>query len=1224
MKGKNTVQRLIWAASTAALLLAVVIGVMLNAGATTQTDAVNVTYQSGDVNDDSSVNMKDLTRFKKYLADQTSVEVREDAVDMNGDGNCNSKDLARFKRWLAQDETVQLATTNMTVAVEDVFTLVMVDGEYCITECKGNYTAVTIPKTYNGIAITKISAGAFSDCDYLTGVTFAGADNWKCGSTELDAAQLADPTAAATYLKDTYGSVDWGVVEVFHAITYRDYKTADISNGQYKEGEGVDELPVISADGYKFIGWVENKKQTYTYKNESDIPSDLVIVDYIPMNSTKDYTLYAYWMLETYTITYKDAPVNNNPTTYTIEDKVYLSNPEWSGLKFSHWEYVDGTRCDTIDVGTTGDIELTAHYTSFENYVTPATNERSVLAEYDETTDTYYFLYELGTIENIVLGTTDSYVKTANVPTTIGKQKEVTLGESVTESTARVISQSVSQTAGLSEVKEWAKDVSNNFGVSVTAGVEVDAKVVKANFEATVSGSTTTGSSWSGVETISNSDTMGTEEGIEVSSAISYQHNVSKTCTLTQTIDASLPNGKYSCVYTSSVCVYALVIYVPSENGCYLATYSVMDDEISEGLLYEPLEADKVNIVYNDQLAFTMSDDIKDTIEAYIDNSYYVRYDANGGQGLMYKSCMITGEKSKLALCKFEKYGYRFKGWNCVTADGVIFCSDGSEVCDLAAGGETITLYADWEPLQLTIEFKSEGGIVDTTNKQVTYNAAYGTLPTPTRTGYTFAGWYTQPNKGGTMVAKDTIVNKANAHTLYAGWNANSYKATLDLNKSIMKGSNLPTCGTTSKTLTYDQGKGVLLAVPVTTNEQCVYVFDGWYTAKTGGTKVTGADGKLVNNWNIASNTTLYAHWSPKYQGYTYISTATEFANIKNNPSGNYMLVNDINLGNWNESIDFKGVLDGNGYTVTGNPRSYEISADYQCCGYLFRYLYGTVRNLTIKNVTLTVGTEDLAGLNQNETQLHPTGIMCGYIVAGGVIENCTIQDSNAYGYHCNVYLGGFAGGSKGTVMNSTIKGTTIYGYGWVSGVIAYVGENGTTTISGCTVEECSIGFRLMKKSSQKSAGIGGLVGYSKYAEASNIGENCELINNQFVFDGTARNDLHGWNIFGGHHYCEIYPYGGWVAGYCKETDINTSGLVLSGNKVVKGANCDKMYNANGNVTDPTASNYWITRDEDGNWLTAFDAETDGACAIGRNGECRYWFDPAMSGKVGAYYTVTQ
>ena len=160
MKGKNTVQRLIWAASTAALLLAVVIGVMLNAGATTQTDTVNVTYQSGDVNDDSSVNMKDLTRFKKYLADQTSVEVREDAVDMNGDGNCNSKDLARFKRWLAQDETVQLATTNMTVAVEDVFTLVMVDGEYCITECKGNYTAVTIPKTYNGIAITKISAAA--------------------------------------------------------------------------------------------------------------------------------------------------------------------------------------------------------------------------------------------------------------------------------------------------------------------------------------------------------------------------------------------------------------------------------------------------------------------------------------------------------------------------------------------------------------------------------------------------------------------------------------------------------------------------------------------------------------------------------------------------------------------------------------------------------------------------------------------------------------------------------------------------------------------------------------------------------------------------------------------------------------------------------------------------------------------------------------------------------
>ncbi|MBO5102754.1 MAG: InlB B-repeat-containing protein, partial [Clostridia bacterium] len=48
-------------------------------------------------------------------------------------------------------------------------------------------------------------------------------------------------------------------------------------------------------------------------------------------------------------------------------------------------------------------------------------------------------------------------------------------------------------------------------------------------------------------------------------------------------------------------------------------------------------------------------------------------------------------------------------------------------------------------------------------------NTAYGTLPTPTKTGYTFAGWYKNSDLSGSPVTSSDIVTED--HTLYAKWN---------------------------------------------------------------------------------------------------------------------------------------------------------------------------------------------------------------------------------------------------------------------------------------------------------------------------------------------------------------------------------------------------------------------------------------------------------------------
>ena len=53
------------------------------------------------------------------------------------------------------------------------------------------------------------------------------------------------------------------------------------------------------------------------------------------------------------------------------------------------------------------------------------------------------------------------------------------------------------------------------------------------------------------------------------------------------------------------------------------------------------------------------------------------------------------------------------------------------------------SIVARWKKLPTpTVTFDANGGTVDPTSKQVTYSYAYGELPTPTRDGYEFDGWY--------------------------------------------------------------------------------------------------------------------------------------------------------------------------------------------------------------------------------------------------------------------------------------------------------------------------------------------------------------------------------------------------------------------------------------------------------------------------------------------------
>ncbi|MBQ3276574.1 MAG: InlB B-repeat-containing protein [Oscillospiraceae bacterium] len=149
---------------------------------------------------------------------------------------------------------------------------------------------------------------------------------------------------------------------------------------------------------------------------------------------------------------------------------------------------------------------------------------------------------------------------------------------------------------------------------------------------------------------------------------------------------------------------------------------------------------------------------------------------------------------------------------------------------------------------QFTVTFDANGGNTPSmAGKTVTYGSTYGALAVCTRTGYTFAGWFTAADGGTQITGADTVAITADT-TLYARWTANSYTGTFDLRGGKIGGSG----ENQTRTETYDAA-WVLPPDPT----RAGYTFSGWYTAPTGGTQVTGE-----TIYAGAGPQTLYARWT--------------------------------------------------------------------------------------------------------------------------------------------------------------------------------------------------------------------------------------------------------------------------------------------------------------------------------------------------------------------------
>ncbi len=157
--------------------------------------------------------------------------------------------------------------------------------------------------------------------------------------------------------------------------------------------------------------------------------------------------------------------------------------------------------------------------------------------------------------------------------------------------------------------------------------------------------------------------------------------------------------------------------------------------------------------------------------------------------------------------------------------------------------GANVTIFVSKGKQALTVSFNANGGSVDTEIKEIYVNSPYGTLPTPTREGYTFRGWYTSKT-GGVEINADTVVTEAYNHILYAKWRANEYKVSFDAN-----GGKTSVSGTA---ILFGEEYGNL---PIA--EKKGSAFDGWFTSKDGGTRI-----ESTTVFEQTNDITLFAHWT--------------------------------------------------------------------------------------------------------------------------------------------------------------------------------------------------------------------------------------------------------------------------------------------------------------------------------------------------------------------------
>ena len=145
-----------------------------------------------------------------------------------------------------------------------------------------------------------------------------------------------------------------------------------------------------------------------------------------------------------------------------------------------------------------------------------------------------------------------------------------------------------------------------------------------------------------------------------------------------------------------------------------------------------------------------------------------ISYAAGSGSGTAPVSpvSVLSGSTFTTPANTYTRAGYSFAGWS----DGSTTYAAGSTYPSSGTVASNVTLTAQWTANTLTVTTDEQGGTAIGNASTIT-GASMSSPGTPTRTGYTFAGWFVA-RSGGSAITFPYAHSQTADFTLYAQWTA--------------------------------------------------------------------------------------------------------------------------------------------------------------------------------------------------------------------------------------------------------------------------------------------------------------------------------------------------------------------------------------------------------------------------------------------------------------------
>lgn len=558
-------------------------------------------------------------------------------------------------------------------------------------------------------------------------------------------------------------------------------------------------------------------KEGYTFDhfeiNNEPITNNLTI--------TKDTKVKAITKINTYTISYElnGGTANHLKDTYTVQDEYQLPIPKKNGYTFIGWN--DGTQTNPLkdmklSKGTTGNKTYTAYYKASTYQISFNTDGGNEIKDKTVTYESTYGKLETPTKQGYTF--VGWYLK--DTPITEETQVDITSDTTLkakwqantdTSYKVKYLIESLDDSQKYEEYKTVDATGTTDQKAQPKA-IEIEGFTPDQFNEVTIKGDGTTVCEYKytrNTYTVS----LQTDEGVKTSyNAGSYKY------------------GK------------EVTVSVDLKTGYQIQSWSYPENSTSKDTsLKFNVPAQNINIVVKTEvITYSVDYDQKDGV---VDIPLITHYTVN----------------DEFTLPALTKNGYTFTGW---TLEGSPAEPNTNYKVTKGTTGN-LKFIANFEAINYSITYNDAEMEKDSV-KSYTIETNDFTLPEPkAKTGYTFEGW--KENVSDAPDKNLTITKGSTGDKIFtASWKANTYKITFET--ADCGGYLDPSGQSLTMEVTYDQPYSNYQLV---TMARPGYTFDGWYTSKTGGSKIGEGQVKITENIKV------YPHWTArndtKYTVYYYL-----------------------------------------------------------------------------------------------------------------------------------------------------------------------------------------------------------------------------------------------------------------------------------------------------------------------------------------------------------------